>query len=233
MFNFKEGEVLLVDKDSGWTSFDVVNSLRYSILKSLKQKKIKVGHAGTLDPLATGLLIICTGKKTKEIDKYQAADKVYEGIITLGGVRPSMDMETEITETFDISEITEDDILRVAKSFEGRQQQTPPAFSAVKVDGVRAYQLARDNKEVELKKRDITIHYFKVKSTELPDIHFEVKCSKGTYIRSLARDFGERLNNGAYLKSLRRTAIGSFSVDDALTVAKIKEIIKAATPENQ
>jgi tRNA pseudouridine55 synthase len=233
MFNFKEGEVLLVDKDSGWTSFDVVNSLRYSILKSLKQKKIKVGHAGTLDPLATGLLIICTGKKTKEIDKYQAADKVYEGIITLGGVRPSMDMETEITETFDISEITEDDILRVAKSFEGRQQQTPPAFSAVKVDGVRAYQLARDNKEVELKKRDITIHYFKVKKIELPDIHFEVKCSKGTYIRSLARDFGERLNNGAYLKSLRRTAIGSFSVDDALTVAKIKEIIKAATPENQ
>jgi tRNA pseudouridine55 synthase len=233
MFNFKEGEVLLVDKDSGWTSFDVVNSLRYSILKSLKQKKIKVGHAGTLDPLATGLLIICTGKKTKEIDKYQAADKVYEGIITLGGVRPSMDMETEITETFDIAGITEDDILRVAKSFEGRQQQTPPAFSAVKVDGVRAYQLARDNKEVELKKRDITIHYFKVKKTELPDIHFEVKCSKGTYIRSLARDFGERLNNGAYLKSLRRTAIGDFSVDDALTVAKIKEIIKAATPENQ
>jgi tRNA pseudouridine55 synthase len=233
MFNFKEGEVLLVDKDSGWTSFDVVNSLRYSILKSLKQKKIKVGHAGTLDPLATGLLIICTGKKTKEIDKYQAADKVYEGIITLGGVRPSMDMETEITETFDIAGITEDDILRVAKSFEGRQQQTPPAFSAVKVDGVRAYQLARDNKEVELKKRDITIHYFKVKKTELPDIHFEVKCSKGTYIRSLARDFGERLNNGAYLKSLRRTAIGDFIVDDALTVAKIKEIIKAATPENQ
>ncbi len=227
MFDFIAGEVLLVDKAREWTSFDVVKSLRNSILKSLKIKKIKVGHAGTLDPLATGLLIVCTGKKTKEIDKYQAADKVYEGIITLGAVRPSFDMETEIVETFDYSSITETDILKAAESFEGEQMQTPPAYSAVRVDGVRAYKKARKNEEVELKKRKITIHYFKIKKVEMPDVYFELKCSKGTYVRSLAGDFGRSLNNGAYLKSLRRTAIGNFSVEDALDVRKIKEIIES------
>jgi len=231
MFNFKEGEVLLVDKDLEWTSFDVVKSIRNSILKSLNQKKIKVGHAGTLDPLATGLLIVCTGKKTKQIDLYQGADKIYEGIITLGGIRPSYDMETEITENFDISEISEENIKKTAQLFEGEILQTPPMYSAVKIDGVRAYQLARENQEVKLKQRQIKIHYFQITKIEIPDVHFKIKCSKGTYIRSLARDFGLELNNGAYLKSLRRTHIGEFCVDDALKVDKIKEIITAAAPK--
>lgn len=226
-FNFIEGEVLLVDKDLEWTSFDVVKTLRNSILKTLNQKKIKVGHAGTLDPLATGLLIVCTGKKTKEIDLYQGADKVYEGIISVGGIRPSYDMETEITETFDTQKISEEDIKTTAQLFVGDILQTPPMFSAVKIDGVRAYQLARENQEVKLKQRNVKIHYFNITKIEMPDIHFEIKCSKGTYIRSLARDFGLELNNGGYLKALRRTHIGSFSVDDALKVNKIKAIIAA------
>ena len=224
-FNFVEGEVLLVDKDPEWTSFDVVKSLRNSILKTLNQKRIKVGHAGTLDPLATGLLIVCTGKKTKQIDRYQGADKIYEGIITIGGTRPSYDMETEITETFNTTNLSEEDIIKTAQSFEGDILQTPPMFSAVKVDGVRAYQLARENQEVKLKQREVKIHYFNITKIEMPDVHFEIKCSKGTYIRSIARDLGLTLNNGAYLKSLRRTHIGDFSVDDALKVGKIKEII--------
>ena len=232
IFDFKEGEVLLVDKDPDWTSFDVVKSIRNSILKTLNQKKIKVGHAGTLDPLATGLLIICTGKKTKQIDLYQGADKIYEGVITLGGIRPSYDMETEITESFDTSKINEKEINKTAKLFEGEILQTPPMYSAVKIDGVRAYRLARENQEVKLKQRQIKIHYFQITKIEIPDVYFKIKCSKGTYIRSLARDFGLELNNGAYLKSLRRTHIGEFCVDDALKVNKIKEIIAASRPKS-
>lgn len=224
-FNFIEGEVLLVDKDLTWTSFDVVKSIRNSILKKLNVKKIKVGHAGTLDPLATGLLIVCTGKKTKDIDLYQAADKVYTGTITIGATRPSFDMETEINQTFDYKHITNDNIIAAAKTFEGVIEQVPPLFSAIKVNGVRAYHLARDNQEVELKQRPVNIHYFKITKIELPDVHFEIKCSKGTYIRSIARDFGLELDNGAFLSALRRTSIGIFSVDDALPVAKIKDII--------
>ena len=225
--NFVEGEVLLVDKALEWTSFDVVKSLRNSILKKIGQKKLKVGHAGTLDPLATGLLIVCTGKKTKQIQYYQDADKVYEGVLTLGATRPSQDMETEIDQHFPLDNIEEKDIYRLAKKFEGEIQQVPPLFSAVKINGVRAYQFARDNQEVELKKRTVTIHSFTIKKIALPDIHFEIKCSKGTYIRSLARDFGAELNNGAYLSSLRRTAIGDFKIEDALSIEKIKEIITA------
>ncbi|OIO99267.1 MAG: tRNA pseudouridine(55) synthase TruB [Bacteroidetes bacterium CG2_30_33_31] len=225
IFDFIKGEVILIDKEKDWTSFDVVKSVRNSVLKTLNQKKIKVGHAGTLDPLATGLLIVCTGRKTKEIDLYQGADKVYEGIITIGAVRPSYDLETEISETFDISNITRENIFDAAKTFEGQIEQIPPMFSAVKVNGFRAYQLARDNQEVELKKRQINIHYFNITKIEFPDIYFEVKCSKGTYIRSLARDFGLYLNNGAHLKELRRLSIGEFSVSDALTISRVKQLI--------
>ena len=174
---------------------------------------------------------MCTGKKTKQIDLYQGADKIYEGIITLGGIRPSYDMETEITESFDTSDINEEQIKNTAQLFEGEILQTPPMYSAVKIDGVRAYRLARENQEVKLKQRQIKIHYFQITKIEIPDIHFKIKCSKGTYIRSLARDFGLELNNGAYLKSLRRTHIGEFCVDDALKVEKIKEIIAAASPK--
>lgn len=226
IFDFVEGEVLLVDKALTWTSFDVVKSLRNTILKSLNQRrKIKVGHAGTLDPLATGLLIVCTGKKTKSIDQYQAADKVYEGIITLGATTPSYDLEKEVDQTFDVAHISEADILAAAKTFEGDIEQVPPMFSAIRINGKRAYHYAREDQEVELKKRQIHLDYFKVTKIEMPDVHFEIKCSKGTYIRSIARDFGLELNNGAHLKSLRRTAIGDFKVDDALSVDKIKEII--------
>lgn len=225
MFDFEKGELLLVDKELGWTSFDVIKSVRNSVLKSLKKKKFKVGHAGTLDPLATGLLIICTGKLTKKIDEYQGADKVYTGIITLGAETPSCDLETEIINRYDISQITDNKIYETAKKFEGVIEQAPPVFSAIRIEGKRAYEFARENKEVEMKTRPITINSFKITKVELPDVHFEVSCSKGTYIRSLARDFGKALNNGAYLKELRRTMIGNFSVDDALSVKKVKELI--------
>lgn len=225
--DFINGEVILVDKSLDWTSFDVVKSIRNSIKKRLNIKKIKVGHAGTLDPLATGLLIVCTGSKTKEIDSYQAADKTYTGIITIGATRPSFDLETEIDQEFDYNHITEEELYSAAKTFEGEIMQSPPLYSAVKVDGVRAYQLARDNQTVELKKRPVTIHQFKITEINLPNIHFEIKCTKGTYIRSLARDFGLALNNGAHLSALRRTAIGKFSVDNALKIDEIKEKIHA------
>ncbi|MBN2746868.1 MAG: tRNA pseudouridine(55) synthase TruB [Bacteroidales bacterium] len=226
--DFLNGEVLLIDKELNWTSFDVVNALRNSILRKLKLKKVKVGHAGTLDPLATGLLIICTGKKTREIDQYQAEDKIYTGIITLGATRPSHDLETEITKSYDYSHIGESQILDAAKELTGEIEQTPPMFSAIKVDGVRAYDAARENIDLKLKSRKVTIHQFEITKVEMPNIYFEIKCSKGTYIRSIARDLGLALNNGAYLSELRRTAIGSFSVDKALNVEEARQLIKDA-----
>jgi tRNA pseudouridine55 synthase len=223
--DFIKGEVLLVDKAREWTSFDVIKSVRNSIKKALNLHRIKVGHAGTLDPLATGLLIVCTGKMTKQIDHFQAEDKVYTGTITLGAVRPSYDLETEITETFPYEHISEEQIYKAAQTLTGDLEQVPPMFSAIKINGVRAYHFARENQEIELKKRSIHIHKFEITGIELPEVHFEIKCSKGTYIRSLARDFGVELNNGAHLSALRRTAIGEFKVEDALTVEKVKEII--------
>ncbi len=226
--DFLNGEVLLIDKELTWTSFDVVNALRNSILRKLKLKKIKVGHAGTLDPLATGLLIICTGKKTREIDQFQAEDKTYTGVITLGGKRPSYDLETEIVETYDYSQITESQIAEAVRKLTGEIDQTPPMFSAIKVDGVRAYDAARDNQKLELKSRRVTIHQFIIHKVEMPNIHFEIKCSKGTYIRSIARDLGLELKNGAYLSELRRTAIGDYKVDDALRVEEARLLINEA-----
>lgn len=226
IFSFAEGEILLVDKPLTWTSFDVVGKLR----NTMKPLKLKVGHAGTLDPLATGLLIICTGKLTKKIDTFQAEDKEYTGIITLGATTPSYDLETEIDQTFDISAITEEEILAVAKSFEGEQEQLPPAHSAVKIKGERVYEKARRGEDVELKPRKITISSFGIEKIEMPNVHFRIKCSKGTYIRSIAHDFGKALNNGAHLSSLRRTMSGDFHVDDAW---KLDELIKAIREQKE
>lgn len=205
-------QVLLVNKPLEWTSFDVVNKLR----NKLKIKKI--GHAGTLDPLATGLLIICTGKMTKQIDAYQAQEKEYTGKFIIGQTTPSHDLETEVSEPVDISGINEQQILEASQKFVGVLQQIPPLHSAIKVNGKRAYAFARKGKEVELKPRDVTVSVFEITNINLPAVEFRIVCSKGTYIRSLARDFGEALGVGAYLAELCRTRIGSFSLSNAVSI---------------
>ncbi len=211
--DFSEGEIILIDKPIDWTSFDVVNKIKFALKRRFGS--IKIGHAGTLDPKATGLLIACTGKKTKEIQQIQDAEKEYTGTIFLGATTPCYDTEQEVDQTFDISAITTEDIIKCAESFIGEQQQFPPVFSAVKVDGKRAYELARKGKEVEIKSKLITIYSFELTNIQLPNIDFRIRCSKGTYIRSIANDFGKRLNNGAYLTSLRRTKIGHYSIENA------------------
>ena len=216
--NFQEGEVLLVDKPYGWTSFDVVNKIRWNLKQALKVKKIKVGHAGTLDPLATGLLIICTGKQTKSVESYMADEKTYTGTFLLGKTTPSFDLETEYNETFDIDHITPELINHVAAGFLGEQTQTAPVYSAKQIDGKRAYLFARAGKEVSIKAHQITISKFNVNADRFPEIDFEITCTKGTYIRSIAQDFGQRLNSGATLIALRRTQSGRFTVDEAATV---------------
>ncbi|MDP4703615.1 MAG: tRNA pseudouridine(55) synthase TruB [Polaribacter sp.] len=216
--SFKNGQVLLVDKPLEWTSFQVVNKLRWQIKQRFKLKKIKVGHAGTLDPLATGLLILCTGNETKNIDSYQAQIKEYTGIFTIGATTPSYDLETTIDKTFDISHITPNLIEETRKQFIGTIQQKPPIFSAIKHDGKRLYDLARKGETAEIKSREITIFEFEITKIEMPNLHFRAVCSKGTYIRSLAFDFGKALNSGAHLSALRRTKIGEFSVDNAFSV---------------
>jgi tRNA pseudouridine55 synthase len=222
-FNFQEGELLLIDKPLEWTSFDAVNLIRSFLRKVYNLKKLKVGHAGTLDPLATGLLIICTGKMTKKIDKYQGMDKVYVGQMKLGATTPSFDKETEEDQQFDISGISEEMLQEAAEKLTGDIEQIPPMYSAIKIDGKRAYELARQKKEGVIKSRNVTIHEFKLLNTELPYLDFYVRTSKGTYIRSLVRDFGELLNKGAYLTALRRIQIGEFSVNDAFTIDEFKK----------
>ena len=215
---FKEGQVLLIDKPLTWTSFQVVNKLRWEIRQRFNIKKIKVGHAGTLDPLATGLLIICTGKQTKEIHIYQGQIKEYTGTITLGATTPSYDLETEINQTFSTEHITEDLLKETTKQFIGDIQQKPPIFSAIKKDGKRLYELARKGETTEINARTVTVSKFEITNINLPQVDFKVVCSKGTYIRSLAFDFGNALNSGAHLSALRRTKIGDFSVDKASSV---------------
>tara|TARA_R110001583_G_scaffold25521_2_gene92204 strand:- start:1802 stop:2485 length:684 start_codon:yes stop_codon:yes gene_type:complete len=215
---YTNGQVLLIDKPLNWTSFQVVNKLRWHIKQHFKLKNIKVGHAGTLDPLATGLLIICTGKFTKKIDEYQGQVKEYTGEITLGGTTPSFDLETEINETFPINHITEALIYKTTKQFIGEIDQVPPIFSALKKDGKRLYELARAGETTEIKSRKITIEAFEITKINLPKVNFRVVCSKGTYIRSLANDFGEALNSGGHLSELRRTKIGEFNVNNGITI---------------
>jgi len=221
--DFKEGKVLLIDKPLNWTSFQVVNKIRWLIKQQFGIKKIKVGHAGTLDPLATGLLILCTGKFTKKIETYQAQVKEYTGTITLGGTTSSYDLESEIDQTFDFSEITSEEINAATHQFIGEIQQQPPVFSALKKGGKRLYEYARAGEEVEIPKRTITISEFEITNIELPNVAFRVVCSKGTYIRSLAHDFGKALNNGAHLSALRRTKIGDFSVADAVGILEFED----------
>ena len=217
-FNFQTGEIILIDKELKWTSFDVVSKLRNSIKKKLDIKKIKVGHAGTLDPLATGLLIICTGKMTKNIENFSKLNKTYTGKITLGSTTPSYDLETKPNVNYPIEHIDENMIINTAKKFEGKIFQKPPIFSAVKKDGVRLYKLARKGMNVNIKKREIIINNFTINSINLPEIEFTVTCSKGTYIRSLANDFGKELNSGAHLSELRRTSIGDYLIEDSFKI---------------
>ncbi|MEX1191089.1 MAG: tRNA pseudouridine(55) synthase TruB [Brumimicrobium sp.] len=225
-YDFKEGEVILVDKPLHWTSFDVVNKLRWKLKQKYKVKKMKVGHAGTLDPLATGLLIICTGKKTKISQDLTSEDKTYTGTFLLGKTTPSFDLETDFDEIFPIEHIEKTNILNVAEEFLGEQLQTPPIFSAKKIDGKRAYESARQGKELEMRQNTIRIDHFTVDTVDFPKIHFEIKCSKGTYIRSIASDFGKKLGSGACLIELRRTQSGSFLINDAKTVDDWLEIIE-------
>lgn len=208
-----EGQVFLVDKPLGWSSFQVVNKLKYDIKKHHQvSKKFKIGHAGTLDPLASGLLIICTGKKTKEIESFQGLEKEYTGTITLGATTPSYDLETEIDEVFPTEHITQEDIEKAVAELSGEIKQYPPIFSAVKIDGQRAYKAARKGLDIQVRPRIVEISKFEIDTSEFPKIHFRVVCSKGTYIRSLAYDFGRLLNNGAHLSALRRERIGEFCV---------------------
>jgi len=213
--DYKNGQVLLIDKPLNWTSFQVVNKLRWHIRQKFKLKKIKVGHAGTLDPLATGLLIICTGKFTKKIDEYQGLIKEYTGEITLGATTPSYDLESEIDQSFPVEHISPELIHETVKQFIGEINQKPPMFSALKKDGIRLYDMAREGKSIEIASRKINIAEFEITKIDLPKIKFRVVCSKGTYIRSLAYDFGKALNSGAHLSELRRTKIGEFSVENA------------------
>ena len=215
---FKEGQVVLIDKPLTWTSFQVVNKIRWEIRQRFNLKKIKVGHAGTLDPLATGLLILCTGKFTKKIDQYQAKIKEYTGEITIGATTPSYDLESEINAQFPIDHITQAMVYNATRQFIGEISQKPPIFSALKKDGKRMYELARAGEEVEVVARKISISEFEITNIDFPKIQFRVVCSKGTYIRSLAYDFGLALNSGAHLSALRRTKIGEFSVQDAYSL---------------
>lgn len=215
--DFQNGQIILIDKPLHWTSFQVVNKLRWAIKKYFNLKKIKVGHAGTLDPLASGLLVICTGKFTKTIDQLQAEIKEYTGTITLGATTPSYDLETEINENFPIDHISKESINRISQTFIGEINQYPPLYSAIKKDGVRLYELARKGETIDIKSRKITIYDFKITQINLPNIDFKVVCSKGTYIRSLAYDFGKALNSGAHLSVLRRTKSGDFNVENAFS----------------
>lgn len=219
---FAEGQLLLVNKPYKWTSFDVVGKIR----NSFKPLKLKVGHAGTLDPLATGLLIICTGKMTKQIDTFQAEEKEYTGTMIMGATTPSYDMETEPDKNFDISQLTPEQLRNNCEQFTGDIQQYPPAHSAIKIDGERLYEKARRGEEVELRLRNVTITEFELTRIELPEIDFRVVCSKGTYIRSLVNDFGAALNNGAYLSKLTRTRSGNFQLTDAWEVMELVNTIR-------
>jgi len=217
-FDFIGGEVLLFDKDLDWTSFDLVQRVRNTLCRKMGIKKLKVGHAGTLDPLATGLMILCTGKATKQIESLQAEEKEYVATIKLGATTPSFDLETEEDSQNNYSFVTKELFISALKKFEGEIDQVPPVFSAVKVKGKRAFEFARNGEELKLQPKKIVIREIQLQEFDLPLVKIKVICSKGTYIRSLARDIGEELNCGAYLTELRRTRIGNFNVENAMTI---------------
>lgn len=225
---FAQGSTILVDKPLNWTSFDAVNKLRWYLRKRLGVKKLKVGHAGTLDPLATGLLIICIGKHTKLIEGLMADEKTYTGTILLGKTTPSYDLETGYNAEFSTAHITAELLEEVRQSFLGTQQQVPPIFSAKQVDGKRAYDMARSGKEFELKSNTIEVRDFRIDASRFPEVDFEITCSKGTYIRSVAHDFGKRAGSGGTLIALRRTASGNNRVEDAKSVEEWIEYFQTA-----
>ena len=227
--SIQEGQLFLIDKPIGWTSFQVVNKMRWYLKNLTGLKKIKIGHAGTLDPLATGLLIVCTGKKTKSINLYQRETKTYIGTFTLGASTPSYDLETEIDKTYEINHITNDLIIKVARSYIGNINQIPPIYSAIKINGKRLYDYARKGKSTEIKARNVFISKLDITNINLPKVDFLISCSKGTYIRSLAHDFGQKLSSGAYLSSLKRIRIGEKILDDAYSM---ESVIKKYSKKN-
>lgn len=221
-----EGELLLIDKPLEWTSFQVVNKIRWALKRKFNIKKLKVGHAGTLDPLATGLLIICTGKMTKKISEFQDLDKTYIGTITLGATTPSFDLETPINKRFPLKHLNKEKIIEAKKNFIGTINQYPPIFSAIKKKGKRLYEFARIGKKIDIQSRKVVIYNLEFSKINLPDLNFKLKCSKGTYIRSLANDFGKSIDSGGYLSSLRRTAIGSFKIKNSIQLQEFIEKLK-------
>ena len=221
--DFLDGQILLIDKPLGWTSFDVVRKIKNLIRTKYSLKKIKVGHAGTLDPLASGLLIVCTGKFTKRISELQGQAKIYAGDITLGGTTPSYDLETEVDVKFETKHITDDLIKETTAQFTGEIDQKPPIFSALKRGGERLYEKARRGESFEIETRKVSVHSFEIKAIEMPKVSFEIKCSKGTYIRSIAYDFGTALNSGAHLSKLCRTTIGDYQLSNALDIASFEK----------
>jgi len=224
--DYAKGEVLLIDKPYKWTSFDVVNYIR-------KILNVKIGHAGTLDPLATGLLILCTGSMTKKIDEYQGMEKEYTGTFTLGSTTPSFDLETEADKVYPIEHITEGLAKQAAEKLSGTYQQLPPMYSAKRIDGERAYLKARRGETAEIKTREVTVSVFEITAFRLPEIDVRIVCSKGTYIRAIARDFGMMLNSGAHLSSLRRTRIGQFQVEDASTIEHFRQLFPLPAKEQK
>lgn len=226
--DFVTGEILAVDKPKGWTSFDAVKRLRGALQRRLGARRFKVGHAGTLDPLATGVLLVCTGRGTKRIDELQGSDKEYVATMRLGATTPSFDLETEIDSEHPYEHITEEDVREVLERFRGEIMQVPPVYSAVKIDGKRAYKYARKGHEVELKAKPIVISELELTDMSLPYVTMRVGCSKGTYIRSLARDIGEALGCGAHLTDLRRTRIGDYRIEDCMSIDEALELIASA-----
>ncbi|NNJ90022.1 MAG: tRNA pseudouridine(55) synthase TruB [Eudoraea sp.] len=222
---FLEGQILLLDKPLGWTSFQAVNSVKWTIRRKFQLKKFKIGHAGTLDPLATGLLVVCTGKFTKKIPELQGQLKEYTGTITLGAITPSYDLETEVEEISNTEDLTRQKIIDATLMFTGKIEQKPPLFSALKKDGKRLYEYARKGTVVEVPARTVEILVFEITDIKLPDVHFRVVCSKGTYIRSLAHDFGKALGVGGHLSALRRTKIGEYYVDNAVDPTIFRELL--------
>ena len=224
--DFQNGQILLIDKPLNWSSFQAVNKLKYALINKVGlPKKFKIGHAGTLDPLATGLLLVCTGKFTKRISELQGQAKEYTGTFYIGATTPSYDLETEINENFPISHIDEALIHETVKQFLGEIDQKPPIYSAIKKDGVRLYEHARAGETVEIATRKTTIHEFEITRIALPEIDFRVVCSKGTYIRSLSFDFGKAMQSGSHLTALRRTKIGDYNVDNAVDVIIFESLL--------
>ena len=227
--DFQNGQVLLVNKPLEWTSFQVVNKIHWLLRKRFDIKKIKVGHAGTLDPLATGLLLVCTGKKTKLIQNLIATDKTYTGTICLGATTPSYDLETEVIPQSDPTKLTEKDIKHATRRFIGNIQQKPPLFSAIKRKGKRLYEHARAGEQVEIKSREVIVYDFEITNITLPNVAFQIRCGKGTYIRSIAHDFGQDLGVGGYLKSLCRTTIGNHNLSDSITIETFEKNLYASS----